>query len=311
MNPSTLERLSSEYHDLNGSNFLVLNEPPTALEFSRIVHISRPALIRGVDIPSVRLWNDEYLAMAMGDVEISVAVTPDGRADAITPGPEGQLYFVEPAVEKMTMAELLVLKLTNEDDSESDVYYLQSQNGNVYPSVESEFLPLRPDIPSEIRWCSEALGRTPDAVNLWIGSRRSVTSIHSDPYENIYHVVRGAKHFTLLPPTEGWCLQERLFPHAVWARTSPDEPLRVVPSQDTPPVRWSSIVDPDKLGNLHPSAHPIQITVNAGETLYLPPGWWHHVRQSDATIAINWWYDMEMRGMAWTILNFLRGEVNC
>lgn len=28
-----------------------------------------------------------------------------------------------------------------------------------------------------------------------------------DPYENIYTVVRGAKHFTLFPPTEGWCLQ--------------------------------------------------------------------------------------------------------
>jgi hypothetical protein len=27
-----------------------------------------------------------------------------------------------------------------------------------------------------------------------------------DPYENIYTVVRGAKHFTLLPPTEGWSL---------------------------------------------------------------------------------------------------------
>ena len=68
-------------------------------------------------------------------------------------------------------------------------------------------------------------GRHPDAVNLWIGNDRSVTSIHCgalirghtaiacfdqhlrlDPYENIYHVVRGCKVFTLLPPSEGWCL---------------------------------------------------------------------------------------------------------
>lgn len=28
-----------------------------------------------------------------------------------------------------------------------------------------------------------------------------------DPYENIYTLVRGRKHFTLLPPTEAWCLQ--------------------------------------------------------------------------------------------------------
>lgn len=68
--------------------------------------------------------------------------------------------------------------------------------------------------------------RQPDAVNLWIGNGRSVTSIHNgqcrqcqslilysdrtDPYENIYTVVRGAKHFTLLPPSEGWCLQGKV-----------------------------------------------------------------------------------------------------
>ena len=81
--------------------------------------------------------------------------------------------------------------------------------------------------------------RSPDAVNLWIGDEKSVTSIHSgtlwntsmplevlrcvplthartraltDPYENIYTVIRGAKHFTLLPPTEGWCLQGQPYP---------------------------------------------------------------------------------------------------
>ena len=30
---------------------------------------------------------------------------------------------------------------------------------------------------------------------------------HIDPYENVYTVIRGKKHFTLFPPTEGWCLK--------------------------------------------------------------------------------------------------------
>lgn len=34
--------------DLNGSTFEVLKEPPSALEFARIVHISRPVVIKGV-----------------------------------------------------------------------------------------------------------------------------------------------------------------------------------------------------------------------------------------------------------------------
>jgi len=62
------------------------------------------------------------------------------------------------------------------------------------------------------------------------------------------------------------------------------------------------------------------ISLKAGETLYLPAGWWHHVRQEnfsnaergeelkeDKTIAVNWWYDFEGRGMGWVWLNFLRG----
>lgn len=57
--------------------------------------------------------------------------------------------------------------------------------------------------------------------------------------------------------------------------------------------------------------HPIDITLEAGDSLYLPAGWWHHVRQSSrCTIALNWWYDMEMRGMSWIVLSFLRGIVD-
>jgi jumonji domain-containing protein 7 len=52
-------------------------------------------------------------------------------------------------------------------------------------------------------------------VNLWIGSSRSVTSFHHDPYvpllvtiadirfENIYHVLSGSKTFSLVSPIEG------------------------------------------------------------------------------------------------------------
>jgi len=122
----------------------------------------------------------------MGDRKISVAVTPDGRADAVA-WSSGKPYFLEPFVESMTMGDLLDKLSTRNNSKGSDIHYLQSQNGNIYtsryfdPSAEdpSEFEPLRKDIPSEVRWCSEALDRSPDAVNLWIGDHRSVTSVHS------------------------------------------------------------------------------------------------------------------------------------
>lgn len=31
--------------------------------------------------------------------------------------------------------------------------------------------------------------------------------------------------------------------------------------------------------------------------------------QSGVTVALNWWYDAELRGMSWIMLNFLRNPV--
>ncbi|PSR72924.1 hypothetical protein PHLCEN_2v11227 [Hermanssonia centrifuga] len=258
-------------------------------------------------------WTDEYLAKQCGESPISVAVTPNGRADAITRGPDERLYFAEPHVEHMSMAEFLV-RLSSGHDSQStdsEVVYLQSQDGNLFsstPDVESEFSALSSDVPKDLPFITEALGSPPEAVNLWIGDSRSVTSIHSDPYENIYSVIRGSKTFTVFPPTEGWCMEERIYPHATYERSPETSELTLVPSPSSaPPVRWSSIQDPTDADSLPSEAHPIYITVNAGESLYLPAGWWHYVRQSEMTIAVNYWYDMESRGMSWVWLNLLRG----
>ena len=67
-------------------------------------------------------------------------------------------------------------------------------------------------------------------------------------------------------------------------------------------------MDPTNPEELPPEARPLQLSLEAGDTLYLPVGWWHHVRQTGTTIALNWWYDMETSGMGWVWLNFLRGE---
>ncbi|KAI0774451.1 Clavaminate synthase-like protein [Fomes fomentarius] len=321
----TLKWLAEEYHDLNGGKFDTLDDYPSPLEFSRLVHIARPVFMKASAIPEAldsELWSKSWITDRMGDKHISVAVTPNGRADAVTRGPDKKLYFVEPYTQKMTLSSFLQTLSSDLDGTGAsgggEVHYLQSQNGNMFTNRyfdmsgeddPSEFEPLREYVPSEIPWCSEALDRSPDAVNLWVGDEKSVTSIHSDPYENIYTVIRGAKHFTLLPPTEGWCLRERQYPHATYHRASPSSALELVPSPpSTPLIRWSSVADPTASGALPPEAHPIHITVKAGETLYLPAGWWHYVRQEGFTVAINYWYDMEGRGTSWVWLNLLRGS---
>ncbi|KAL5741095.1 hypothetical protein ACOSP7_029959 [Xanthoceras sorbifolium] len=54
---------------------------------------------------------------------------------------------------------------------------------------------------------------------------------------------------------------------------------------------------------------PFECTVNAGEILYLPSMWFHHVRQSPdengLTVAINYWYDMQF-DIKYAYFNFLQ-----
>lgn len=102
---------------------------------------------------------------------------------------------------------------------------------------------------------------------------------------------------------------ERLYPHATYTRSLPSTSFEISPSENVSPVRWSSILDPNSPNALPADISPIHVYLRPGETLYLPAGWWHYVEQAkETTIAINWWYDMEMHGMHWVFLNFLRNR---
>jgi jumonji domain-containing protein 7 len=181
-----------------------------------------------------------------------------------------------------------------EDD---EVAYAQQQNG----CFKSEYSSLARDADAHIPWATEALGCMPEAVNLWIGNQRSVTSFHKDHYENLYAVVTGEKHFTLLPPTDLHRMYIRSYPSAHYVRGRSSE-LVIEEDRPTAMVPWVS-VDPFPLPSDRKEAEskyplyfdgpkPFSCTVRAGELLYLPSMWFHHVRQTPdpkgPTIALNY-----------------------
>lgn len=59
-------------------------------------------------------------------------------------------------------------------DPYQEVRYIQLQNGNLM----TEYQELMDDVPADIPFASEALGKVPDAVNFWYGDERSTTSLH-------------------------------------------------------------------------------------------------------------------------------------
>lgn len=137
----------------------------------------------------------------------------------------------------------------------------------------------------------------------------------------MYCVVKGQKHFTLLPPSAVGCLYEREFASARYRHAEspePDEEEHLVtdlvaterfhekyPQHE----KWTILSSPDKGETpwipvdplnidterypLAGALNPIQVVVNAGEVLYLPSLWYHRAAHLCPTISVNYWHDME------------------
>ncbi|KAI8368725.1 JMJD7-PLA2G4B protein-like protein [Blakeslea trispora] len=296
-----------EYQEINGTSIQVYSKPPSPLEFLReSVHPNRPAIIKGAfDHWTARTqWTNDYLRSKMGDTIVTVATTPNGYADAVTQDPISQKeYFVMPYEAHMPFNAFI--DIMEEKTMTTNAHYISLQNG----SLSVEYSALEQDVDPEIDWCSQALGKSPDAVNFWFGDQKSITSLHKDPYENCYCVIRGKKTFILYPPSEYYCMHESIYPNAVYAPHPTTDQLELKPIESKTPWIPVNPLDPD-LTRFPRFCHarPITVTVDEGDMLYLPALWFHQVLQEGDTgvIAINYWYDMDYRNSLFSTVGLYR-----
>lgn len=283
-----MRRLAEEARDLYLNDAVpYLEKPPTPLEFQRSwLCPNKPFIVRNAisHWPAISKWTFPYLRQEVGEQSVSVAVTPNGYADAVHQG-----RFMMPEERKMRFGEFL--DIVERKRAASGVFYVQKQCSN----LTEEFPQLLKDVDAHIPWMTEALGKDPDAVNFWLGESAAVTSLHKDHYENLYCVISGEKHFILLPPTDRPFIPYEHFQPATY-KVNEDGSYHVIDMQNAEKVPWIPLdpLNPD-LSRFpeYSLARPTHCTVRAGEMLYLPSLWFHHVRQSHGCIAVNFWYDME------------------
>ncbi|XP_064421152.1 bifunctional peptidase and (3S)-lysyl hydroxylase JMJD7 isoform X2 [Latimeria chalumnae] len=256
-----------------------LEHPPSALEFYREwLCPNKPCIIRNAfnHWPALSKWTPAYLRKVVGSQCVSVAVTPNGYADAVY-----RDRFVMP--EERRMAFSSILDILERKVKSHGVFYVQKQCSNL-----TEELPeLMEDLEAEIPWMSEALGKRPDAVNFWLGESAAITSLHKDHYENLYCVISGEKHFLLLPPTDRAFLPYELYQPAMY-HVNEDGSFEVIDEENAEKVPWIPLdpLNPDlERYPDYANARPLHCTVKAGEMLYLPSLWFHHVQQSHGCIA--------------------------
>uniref|UniRef100_A0AAV1TZJ4 JmjC domain-containing protein n=1 Tax=Peronospora matthiolae TaxID=2874970 RepID=A0AAV1TZJ4_9STRA len=296
----------------------------TPLQFHReFVSRNAPVVLRNAMTSAlwrralVKWQDDAHLVTKAGDALVTVNMTPFGIGDAVLEvspnGHEG--IFVMPEERDLTFANFLELLHTRNE--RQGVPYLSHQND----SLRDQLPGLFEEVPAAIELAVEAFGNEPEAVNIWIGDERVVSTMHKDHYENMYCVVKGQKHFTLLPPSAVGCLYEQEFASARYRHAESPEPhvdehLVIDPiatkrfhekypqyqqwliwsSRDKGTTPWIP-VDPlnvdEKRYPLAGALNPIEVVVNAGEVLYLPSLWYHRAAHLCPTISVNYWHDME------------------
>jgi hypothetical protein len=119
-------------------------------------------------------------------------------------------------------------------------------------------------------------------VNIWIGGRGSTAQGHYDATHNMYVQLRGSKKFKLFEPA-AWrylYLYPALHPYHRQVQINVENPdLNRFPEA-------AHVISPQK----HYRG-PYEITLHAGDLLYIPPYWFHHVEAvgTETSISINIW----------------------
>jgi lysine-specific demethylase 8 len=107
------------------------------------------------------------------------------------------------------------------------------------------------------------------------GMPGTVTPLHQDLPENLYAMLGGRKRWTLYPPRPGSIMYRYnpLFGAPNHSRVDPESP------------------DYERFPKFR-RAKPVVVDIEAGEVLFLPSRWWHHVRAlgPEPSISVNFWW---------------------
>jgi len=165
-------------------------------------------------------------------------------------------------------------------DGRNVVYVAQHTLFDHLPSLRTDFSP-----PS-------FLGNRVTRTNAWFGSASTVTPLHYDSYDGLLVQVLGHKLVRLYSPEatpllypcrSEWSAQ-RWWPTAdeIAAQSSRDD------AQGKGTVSLVDIEAPDlERFPLFAQATDFEVVLSPGDALFIPAGWWHHVRALSVSFSIS------------------------
>lgn len=147
------------------------------------------------------------------------------------------------------------------DVGESNDFYMTANNGSLENSPLKELFNDAGTVPE---YMNRELPHS-GYWHLWIGPKGTVTPTHHDVCSLVHLQVVGSKKWWLVHPLDTPNIYNH---HHVYSKVDLEKP------------------DYDKYPRLK-NAHIYEITVNSGEALFLPVGWWHSVKSLEPSISIS------------------------
>ncbi|KAI9456655.1 Clavaminate synthase-like protein [Lactarius psammicola] len=134
-------------------------------------------------------------------------------------------------------------------------------------------------------------------LSAWLGPVGTVSPAHTDPFFNSYAQVVGCKTVWLAPPTS--TVTKAMYPYPPPSPTSDSERARnpaanqLAPSMtNTAQVDVFSDQDRDRFPLFWRYAVPeaLSATLEPGDVLFFPPGWWHAMRSEEMSFSVSMWF---------------------
>lgn len=168
--------------------------------------------------------------------------------------------------------------------------YIDVVNGNQkddnisYYMAQVDFQKYFPELIKDIVF-PEYFAKKPNIMYFFFGFSNqkftTTTYLHFDDIHNIFVQIRGRKRFILFPPSNYLsfypAIRESGYSPA-WSKVNPTKPDLV----SYPKFPWQ-----DK----------IEVILEAGEILYIPPLWWHHVTAIEENISLTFWYPPSIKDL--------------